>query len=47
MSFLISSLADPMALFVFFVPFVAIELQMANQFGVTGSLTGSRGNPSI
>ena len=47
MNILISSLADPMVLFVFFVPFVAIELQTANQFGVTGSLTDSGGNPSI
>ncbi len=31
-SFLISSLADPMVLFVFFVPFVAIELQTPNGF---------------
>ena len=46
MSFLISSLADRRD-FCVFVPFVAIELQTANQFSVTGSLTDSGGNSSI
>ena len=39
-SFSISSLADPMALF---VPFVTIEIQTANGFSATWSLTDSGG----